>query len=159
MIELNVENLRNHLKSQNWDPQMQEETGQLYLLFKFQDIEYVMFFRIYEKEDFLQMLLFLPSKIKEGCENDLARLLHRINQGIDMPGYGMNEDARAIFYRIMLPTVDGQLEEKHIDAILNSLEGLCKMFSVAIIGVAQGKITYEKLISEVKNATPSDAKQ
>jgi len=153
MIKLTTENLKDLLKSKNLDPQMQEETGQLYLLYKFQDIEYVMFFRIFEDSTFLQMLLFLPAKIKQGCEPDLGRLLHRINQGIDTPGYGMNEDAKAIFYRVMIPTVDGEIEERHIASVLDSLEGLCKMFTVAIIGVAQGKVTYEKLISEVKNAS------
>lgn len=154
MMKLTLENLRNHL-SKKWKPQLQEETGQLYILFKFQEIEYVMFFRIYEDASYLQMLLFIPCKVKEGCENDTARLLLRINQGIDVPGYSMNEEVHAVFYRLMLPTFHGELQESHIDSFLDSLEDMCRKFSGAIISVAQGKLTYEKLIADVKSNTPA----
>lgn len=60
MIPCNMDSLIKFLEAQKLQPTMQPETGQAYVIFKINAQEFPLFFRIYEGEDLLQMLIFFP---------------------------------------------------------------------------------------------------
>lgn len=149
MIPLNLQSLTDYLKSKNLNAVLQEETAQLYVLLQIQKVEYPLFLRIYKESELLQLLLFMPAQIKEGYENEISRMLHLINREIEMPGYGFDENSKAIFYRVMLSSYDGKIAKQHIDNFLKSLDNLCNMFTIPIVAIAQGQTTYTKLMADL----------
>jgi len=149
MMTLTIENLKRYLTENKYPVELQNETGQLYSILKFQGVEYPLFLRVYDEGDLLQLLLFIPCTIKSGCEGDLARLLHLMNKEIDIPGFGIDEASNTIFYRMMIPAYKKQVEEELILLFLNSLELLSQMFTAPIVAVAQGKATYSAILNQL----------
>lgn len=150
MISLTLDSLSDYFKSKNYNVVHQEETSQLYILLQIQKVDYPLFIRIYKESGLLQLLLFMPTQVKEGCENELARLLHLINREIELPGYGFDESSKAIFYRVMLQSYDGKIAVEQIDNFIKSLDNLCTMFTVPIVAIAQGNTTYSKLMADLE---------
>lgn len=153
MINLTLENIKKYLATKDYSFEVQKETDQLHAVLKFQGASYPLFIRIFERSDMLQLLLFLPCTIKEGCQSELARLLHRINKEVDVPGYGMDESSNVVFYRFMLPGYKGQIEETGILSYLRSLEKLCDTFTVPIVAVAQGRLTFQAILDQLNSPT------
>jgi len=149
---LTLDNVQSYLAKKQISAQMQKDTGQLYIINTFQGIEFPTFLRVYDGGELLQILLFIPSNIKAGTEGEVARLLNLINKEIDIPGWGMDENSNVIFYRMMLPAFGKQIQEGLIDLHLRSLELLCQTFTPAIVAVAQGHMTYEGIVKQLKEA-------
>ncbi len=153
MIKLSLENIEKYLASIDVSSEMQEESNQLYSLRKYGGYDFPLFFRVYDEETLLQMLLFFPVSIKTGCESNLARLLLLINKEIDLPGFGMDESAGVVFYRLMIPSYEKKLQKDLIGMYLNAQEGVCKTFMLPIMAVAQGKMSYQTILKQLKNST------
>lgn len=152
MIELTLENVQKYLEKKEYPFQLQEETNQLYAILRLEELEFPTFIRSYPHGNLLQILLFIPCSIKDGCEGDLARLLHQINKEIDIPGFGMEEQIKVPFYRIMLPSYEGKMEEGLLDIFLSSFENLCKTYVPTITAVAQGKTTFKTILKQHKSS-------
>lgn len=153
MIKLSLDNVQKFLASRGINAHPEKVTNQLYVMMKHGNLEYPMFMRVYENDSLLQLLIFIPCSIQDGCQPDLARLLLLINKEIDIPGYGMDEAASVVFYRVMLPTHEGQLEEKLINLYLDAFEPLCNIFTAPIMAAASGKMTYNEILKELKGST------
>lgn len=153
MIKLSLETIRKYLATKGYPLEVQKETDQLHSVLKIQGANYPLFLRIFEQSDVLQLLVFLPCTIKEGCEPELARLLHRINKEVDIPGYGMDESNKVVFYRFMLPGHKNQIEETAIFSYLRSLEKLCDTFTVPIVSVAQGRLTFQAILDQLNSSS------
>lgn len=63
MTPLTIDHLQKTLKRLKYDAQLQEETNQLYVILKIQQIEFPIFLRIYPSEDLLQFLVFMPVQV------------------------------------------------------------------------------------------------
>lgn len=155
LIKLTLDNVQKFLAKKEYQAQLQQDTGQLFLQLKYNGQDFPAFIRLYEEGDLLQLLLFIPCNIKPGTESDLARLLHLINKEIDIPGFGMDENANVIFYRLMIPAFKGQIEDELIETFIKSLDLLCKTFTPAIVAVAQGMATYDDILQRVQEQQPN----
>lgn len=159
MNTLTLDSLKRHLISQSFEPQFQAETQQLYLIFKVENREFPLFFRIYDGGDLLQMLSFIPCMLKPTAINDLSRLLHLLNKELDIPGFGVDEASSVIFYRIMLPASEGQIDLKIVDTFVGSIKNVVETFAPVIATVAAGMTTFQEVLKKVKeNQTKTPTK-
>lgn len=155
MITLNNDNVESFLKTHNYAPQKQKETDQLYLILPVDGRDYPVFFKIYEGGDLLQMILFFPVTMSSGAEGDLARLLHTLNKEIDLPGFGMDEATNVVYYRIMIPALEGQIQEELIEMLLKTLPVICQSFAQIIYVVGTGKASYQEIMKKISELKPS----
>jgi hypothetical protein len=152
MIPLSLESLQEYLSGKELGPETQKETNQLVVILKIKEKEFPLFFRIFEEGNLLQMLVFIPTSIKNASLNDTARLLHLINKELDIPGFGIEEDNKIIFYRLMIPAPSKKVDVKVIEMLLSSLEKICETFTPIIHAVATQNITFEEVLKRAKNA-------
>jgi len=154
-IPLQIPALIEHLKAQKLDVKLQEDTGQAFIVFKTkmqgQELEFPTFFRIYEEGALLQFLTFIPTMLSVETRGETARLLLAINKELDLPGFGMDEEAGAVFYRIMLPSPDGSIHTNLFESILKAVQEVTKAFSPSIMEVSQGYSTYDELLKKAKD--------
>lgn len=151
-IPLTMESIHSFLDSKNYKPQLQKETNQVYLLFNFSGRDFPLFFRIFEGGDLLQMLAFIPCTLKKDAAAETGRLLHYLNKELDIPGFGMDEKVGLVFYRIMLPTTDKEVNTHIIEALLSSTRTICQTFAPAIATVAAGASTLDEVLAKVQQA-------
>ena len=152
MIEVTLGALTAHLKNENYDASIQKETSQVYAVLKIDGKEFPLFLRIFDESDLLQLIIFIPTPIKEGTEGDLARILHLINRELDIPGFGMDEKSGVAFYRIMLPTASKKIGKTLLNNYLKSMELICKNFSPVVMAVGNGLAKYDEILKQVQTA-------
>lgn len=151
MIPLELTALQQFL-SQKFDAKIQEETKQIYIIFKIQKYEFPLFIKITEGEHLLQLLLFLPNQTRENSINDLSRLLHFINKEMDIPGFCTNEEANVVFYRVMLPAQEKQISKDVLLSIIESIQTVADTFFPVILAVSEGYTTYQEVVKKVQEA-------
>lgn len=155
MQKLTLENVKKFLLEKNYDIKYQKETNQLFLLQNIKGHEFPLFIRVYEEGDLLQMILFIPVVIKPGAEGDLARLLHTLNKEIDIPGFGMDESSNIVFYRVMLPSFNKEIEEDLIAMFMDTLPMVAQSFTPVITTAATGAATYEQIMKKMQELEKS----
>lgn len=148
MIKVDQDSLLQFLKSKSFDAKLQAETKQIYTLLSVQGRDFPLFIRIFEPSDLLQLLVFMPCQIKHGTHADLARLLHLINKELDIPGFGMDENAEVVFYRCMLPVPGKKIDEKLLETYLKSIQLICESISPPVIAVASGLATFAEIMKK-----------
>lgn len=150
MIPLELDKISAHLKTLGINAEIQKETGQLFATIKIEDKELPLFFRIYDGEELLQVLAFIPCNTKEATLNDTARLLHLLNKEIDIPGFGMDESSETVFYRTLLPVKDKKIDPKIFDAYVNAVQLASVSFAPVIAAVALGGLSFEEVLKKSK---------
>ena len=149
---LTLDNIKTFLTEKGLQPQVQPETQQVFILFKIQNREFPLFFRIYEGEDLLQLLAFIPCMLKPTSLNDLARLLHLLNKELDLPGFGVDEKTGVIFYRFMLPTSNGEFDPNILGALIDSTQSITESFAPAVAAVAGGVATFDEVVKKFQES-------
>lgn len=144
-------------KERNRAVNLQQETNQLYEVMKVEGHEFPLFGRVMEGGSLVQLLLFFPIKIEKKALNDLSRLLHLLNREMDIPGFGLDEEAPVAFYRCMIPTFDGKLPGDVLDGFLRSIQAVCQTFTPAIGAVASAQATYEDLLKKAREQLTKSA--
>ncbi len=152
MLDLTIENLLQNLKSLGYEAELQKETNQVYLILKVSDMDFPLFFKIASQGQLLQLLAFMPGTMKEEAAADTGRLLHYINKELDIPGFGMDEASKVVFYRIMLPTPDKKLDEKMLKTYLGIVKPVCETFAPAVMSVAIGNLTFKEILKKLQEA-------
>jgi hypothetical protein len=150
MKKVTLKALQDYLRKKQYDASIQEETQQVFVLFKFDGREFPLFARILPEGSLLQLLVFMPTSFSKETVNDVARLLHLLNKELDLPGFGIDETAGVVFFRCMLPMHNGEIPDTVLDAFLNSMELVCKTFSPAIEAVASGAATYDEILKRAQ---------
>lgn len=150
MIPLDLNKIRDYLHSQGVEAAYQKESNQLCILYKTADREYPLFIRIYEGDEMLQLLAFLPCNVKAETFADTARLLHLLNKEIDIPGFGMDENSEVVFYRCMLPIKDKMLDKTLLNSYLNAIQVVCQSFAPVVATVAYGAISFDEVLKKTK---------
>jgi hypothetical protein len=145
MVPLKIESLYNTLIKKGVQAEMQQETGQIFFGFKSHEESFAIFMRIYEQSQLLQIIVFLPCQYEEKTAGDVARVLHWINQAIDLPGFGMEEGGKTLFYRLMLPALGMQLDDKLLEPFLGAIRSVCETFYPSIKAVASGEVTFDQV--------------
>lgn len=161
MININLESLLDFLQKNDYESDIQVDTKQVYTILKIENKEYPLFIRIFDEGHLLQILTFIPCQL-EAKENlnsssspssvlaDVARLLHLLNKELDIPGFGMDEAAGVIFYRLMLPTPKKKIEADLMLAFLKTVEHVCQMFSAPIEAISAGHATLDEILVKAK---------
>jgi hypothetical protein len=147
MVQLKTEALFDLIKKKGIQAEMQKETGQIFFGFKALDQNFAIFMRVYEQSQLLQMIVFLPIQYDDKNIGEVARLLHWINQAIDLPGFGMEEGGKTIFYRLMLPAIGMQFDEKLLEPFLGAMRNVCETFYPSIVKVATEGVTFDEMKS------------
>lgn len=150
MLQLNYAKIKKHLSTKGIESEMQAETNQLCAIQKIGEREYPLFFRIYDGDELLQLLAFLPCNTKPETVGDTARLLHMLNKEIDTPGFGMDENSHVVFYRCMIPAKNKEIDTKFFDAYLNATQLICQSFAPVVAAVSYGAATFEEIVKRSK---------
>lgn len=150
MLFLDLNKIGTYVNSKGIKAELQKETNQLCILLKTGEREYPLFIRVYDGEELLQLLAFLPCNTKKTTVADTGRLLHLLNKEIDIPGFGMDEDSEVVFYRCMIPSREKQIDEKILDSYLNAIQVVCQSFAPVIAAVAYGAVTFDDVIKSSK---------
>ncbi len=159
MIALTIDSLHKHLQEKNLSPEIQKETHQIYVIFKYGGKEFPLFFRIFEEHGLLQLITFIPSNLKAECVGDLARLLHYLNKELDIPGFCFDEAAGLVFYRVMIPAPNKEIDPKILDAYIQSVQTVCQTFAPVIAAVSTGMSSFDSVLKLVKESQEKEAKQ
>lgn len=148
MIPLNIQELQNFLQQQGHHVQLQEPTQQLSIVFNLAGQSYPLFV----KTDgyILQLLIFLPSIMEKQTRGDMARLLHLLNKEIDFPGFGMDEGPSVVFYRAVIPTLDGEINTTLLNNVIKTMPQVAHMFLPIISAVANGTLNYDAATKKVR---------
>jgi hypothetical protein len=149
MIPLTIEDLHAYLAGQELPVEIQKETNQVFMVFKIAGREFPLFMRIYEGNELLQLIAFIPCTIKPEAVAHLGRLLHMLNKELDIPGFCMDENAGVVFYRAMLPALDKQVAWDHLQRYIRSIESICQNFAPVIATVAFGATTFEEVLKKI----------
>lgn len=150
MIDLQLDKILHYLRSQDYDAHIQEHTKQIYLIYKIHHKEFPLFIRIYEPQQMLQLLIFMPCALTSQGITETARLLHLLNKELDMPGFGMDENAGAIFYRLTIPFFSSKMDETLLNGFLASLKDLSQSLYPAIELTATGQATLEDILKQAE---------
>lgn len=167
MVNMAPETILSFLRKNHYEADIQNDTQQIFIIFKIEKKEFPLFIRIFDEEDLLQLLVFIPSLLqpnenfnavelahsaadiaKQSLLGDVARLLHLLNKELDVPGFGMDEMAGVVFYRLMLPTPKKKIDSDLLLSFLKTIEHVCKMFSAPIEAVSSGKITLDQILEK-----------
>lgn len=155
MVPLNTDDILNYLLQEKFPVQIQKETQQIYLINNIDNREFPLFIRIFTGGELLQIISFIPCNVKATAYGDLARLLHFLNKELDIPGFGLDENANLVFYRVMVPSVDKQIIGKHLTKYIRSIEQILKNFAQLIALVAFGAAKFEEIKKQIKPHEPS----
>lgn len=175
MINMTPEALLAFMRKNQYEADIQADTQQVYTVFKMNQREYPLFLRVFDQGHLLQLLVFIPSQLepneswlkeKEGTFlppskqrqaviADIARLLHLLNKELDLPGFGLDEMAGVIFYRLMLPTPKKKIDGDLLLAFLKTVEHVCRMFATPIEAVSSGQMTLNEVLKKAKEMEKS----
>jgi hypothetical protein len=157
MAQVTLTTILDLLKANQYDLQVESETNQLFGRFKDQKREFPYFFRIFD-QNLLQLIVFIPSQLRpkqpvedQATKGDLARLLHLLNKELDLPGFGMDEEAGVIFYRLMIPTFEKQLNAELLINFLKASENICKLFADPILAISSGQMPLDDLLAKMQS--------
>ena len=114
------------------------------------------FIRLMEGGELVQLIGFLPCNFQGETLYEVARTLHMINREIDLPGFGMEEQAKTIFYRLMVPAPNGQIDEKLVLAYLKSIHLVITSFHQVIQAVASGEMSLMQVIEQLNKTAATE---
>lgn len=138
MIPFDRDHVLNYLREQKHNVQLQKESQQYYILFHVLSQEFPVFIKIEPSSPLIQLILFLPIEFNPKTNGEVARLLHLLNKELDWPGFGMDETARVIFYRCVLPSINNNVSTHLLDTAMSSMPRLAQAFFPLIAAAARG---------------------
>lgn len=150
MLELKLNKIHEYLCEKGFDAHIQQETKQIYFVYKIHRKDFPVFIRVFKEQMMLQILIFMPCTLSPDGLGDTARLLHLLNKELDMPGFGMDENAGAAFYRLTLPLFKETFEENILDSFLASIKELSHSLYPAIELAASGSTSLEDLLKQAE---------
>lgn len=151
MITLNQDNLLKYLRQKQYKAELQPETQQIYFIFHIEGHQFPLFAKIDEQQMVLQLLMFFPCTFTPSTVSDTARLLHLLNKEIDLPGFGLDETSKVIFFRSVLPTLDGEINELLIDKFLMAIPQIGRACLGVVVAVASGTRRFEAVTDQIHN--------
>lgn len=152
---LNQNNLIHLLHDLKLEPTLQTETNQVYATLYISRQEVPVFFGILGEGTLLQTIAYLPFEINDSKKGEVARLLHLINKELDMPGFGMDEVQKLMFYRCVIPCLNGEIAENILDTYVGTTKVACETFMSAIALIASGSANVDDILKERAKPNPS----
>lgn len=100
--------------------------------------------------DYLQFYTALPLEVQQDAFPDLARLILRLNWGIPLGGFGLNEDERSIYLREVMLCRDGKADPGMVVETVEDMLDSLQEYVVVLEEVASGSKTIEQVLSELE---------
>ncbi len=144
-FELNANSLIKFLNEKGFSPTFQPETNQTYITLKMCDLDVPIFIKITEDSPLLQIMAYLPFEVQHAAFGETARILHLLNMQLDMPGFGMDEKERLMFYRCVIPCLDNKVSTELFVTYLGTLRFAFETFMHIIGAISSGTTTIEDL--------------
>jgi hypothetical protein len=145
-IDFNIHALTAYLKENDLVPEFQKETGQIFIVYKIQEHEVPVFLLLRPESALLQMVAYLPYRLRKKILGEVARLLHILNKELDMPGFGMDEFEELMFYRAVLPCPQGNIDTRLFNMYLGTTRVACDTFMHAIGMVVSGTMRVDEVM-------------
>lgn len=150
MSEITLEEIKKRLQEKQLDSKIQSETNQVYAILSIDNREFPLFARIYQGRNLLQLIAFFPTQPLQKTIPDLARMLHVFNKELDIPGFGIDELSRIVYFRCMIPTPKAKLDPNVFDSFYGSIVSACKTFAQSVDAVGSGAISFEDLLKKAQ---------
>lgn len=103
----------------------------------------------------LQFRLQLPFKVQDTALNQVASLILFLNQFIDLPGFELNELEGEVIYRYVWIMHPSSIDNTLIMSIMGSILLNIGMFCDTIESLADGKMSFNELLSQIINIAES----
>lgn len=158
MISLTPDAINQFLHTKGYKSTIQQETQQVYCQLTIAQKPYPLFFRVFDGQQLLQLMLFFPFVLEKTTLPDMARLLHLLNKELDMPGFGMDETKEVVFYRVVLPAPSKKIEGISIITFIESIEKICATFSDPIQAIGAGLLSLDDILERSKKAAKEGTK-
>lgn len=144
-IRLTLFQLQDFLQENGHTCQLDEERSQLFIIFKINDFEMPIFFKVVEDYQNIQIATYLPFRVDQDLFNDTARLLHGINCEIDLPGFVLDEKEETILFRIFLPCPNGFFNANLLKLYLSSIHNAISTYIPLILSILERHYTLEEI--------------
>lgn len=151
-LDFDINAIVSYLKANQLPAELQKETGQFYIRYKIQNFDVPVFFVLHAESKLLQIVAYLPYQLPEKTLGETARMLHILNKEMDMPGFGMDEKESYIFYRAIVPCLDGKLDARLFNMYLGTTRIACDTFMHAIGLIVSGTVGVNQLMKERKES-------
>ena|ERR1700722_9562524 len=148
MIKLDIDTLLQLFHEKKLEPHFDPATSQVQIVLTVSKREIPVFFNIISGGLVLQSIAYLPIEIGEKHIPDISRLLHILNKQLDLPGFGMDEKARLLFFRVNYPCIGKTFHPNIIDVMLGASELACDSFLSGIELIANGSVSLDKTLKE-----------
>lgn len=148
MIHAKIHEILDALKEKGFQATLQEETQQVFIIFKLHEAEFPLFVKVVHDGDLLQILMFIPSHLDKNHANDVARLMHYVNKEMDLPGFGYDELNQMMYYRLLLPTQKKKIDVELLLAFVNAAKLACETFAPMIQSVNLGKTRFKDILEK-----------
>lgn len=136
-----LKKLCDSLSSLGHNASIQEDTQQVFVHIKSGELEFPLFCRFAGSGQFIQLIAFLPGNFSDETVSDSARLLHMVNREIDMPGFGMDEENKVAFYRLLCPARNGEISSELLEVYTSTMSSVMGTFANLCFAVVQGRMT------------------
>lgn len=151
-MKLSNDSLIEALKEQGIEASVQKETDQVSFTFENDDQKFPSFIRSMNDGELVQIMIFLPVSLEEKHLTEVARFLHRANKELDIPGFCLDEASSTIFYRIVIPTLHGEIEDSLFHTYIHSSLSICVSFCHIIHALAIGAMTMKEIEDSLKQS-------
>jgi hypothetical protein len=149
-FDFTINALLAYLRENNLQPELQKETGQVFITYKIQQYEVCVFFLMRPESALLQMVAYLPYQLPEKTLGEVARMLHILNRELDLPGFGMDESEKLMFYRSVVPCVEGKVDKYLFNMYLGTARIACESFMNAIGIIVSGTMSVDEIMKDKK---------
>lgn len=149
-MKATIDSLFDFLSKEGYQPKKQPETDQVYTVFIVHGHMFPLFFKLLEEGNLIQMIAFIPPNIVPRMVNDLSRFLHLLNKELDLPGFGIDEQAKISFYRLMLPTLDQEVNTQLLKIYIKAVEMVLNQSARSIISLGTGEESYGSILKKLE---------
>ena len=153
-FDLNINALLAYLRENQQEPELQKATDQVFITYQVQGYEVPVFFLARTESELLQIVAYLPYQLPQKTFGEVARMLHILNKELDMPGFGMDETEKLMFYRSVIPCPDGKVSKRLFNMHLGTTRIVCDTFMHAIGMIVSGTMTVDEVLKD--KTGPSD---
>lgn len=149
-MNITLDTLLELLLEKKYKASIQKETHQIYVTFLIDEIEFPCFIKIIDSNELIQIITFIPFALSKNSLNEVARLLHILNKELDIPGFGLDEENNAAFFRYMLPTIIHTVDAEVFLEALRTAEITCKNLTPAIGAVIKDPANLQVIVNKIK---------
>lgn len=148
VIDLNEKNVIDFLRKKKFTPTLQPENQQIFIEIEAAGQKLPMFLGLISDKYVLQLVTYLPYHLYEESLGSMARFFHFLNKELDLPGFCMDEKSKLMFFRSVIPSIEGKIDDRYIDLYLKTTEVACETFMQAIESLVSGSSSIEDIVKK-----------